>query len=116
MKEFVADLRRIFTSRDEQRDLLLIELYFEKMSAENIMQKMIKKVLPYASIITDRNSDFFINHDTLFQSLPKFRSRHYKEFWTGTSSDKVLSDENKNAIWAYFDTIVEIVKGFKKVN
>ena len=116
MKEFGADLRRIFTSRDEQRDLLLIELYFEKMSAENIMQKLIKKVVPYASIIADRNSDFFINHDTLFQSLPKFRSRHYKEFWTGTSSDKVLSDENKNAIWAYFDTIVEIVKGFKKVN
>ena len=115
MMEFIADLRRIFTSRDEQRDLMLVELYFDNLSNGRIMQHMIKKVLPYASIIVERDADFFINHDSLFQSLPKFRARHYKEFWKGTEG-KTLSPENKNAIWAYFDTILEIVKGYKKIN
>ena len=115
MMEFIADLRRIFTSRDEQRDLMLIELYFDNLSNGRIMQHMIKKVLPYASIIVERDANFFINHDSLFQTLPKFRARHYKEFWKGTEG-KTLSPENKNAIWAYFDTILEIVKGFKKIN
>ena len=115
MMEFIADLRRIFTSRDEQRDLMLIELYFDNLSNGRIMQHMIKKVLPYASIIVERDADFFINHDSLFQTLPKFRARHYKEFWKGTEG-KTLSPENKNAIWAYFDTILEIVKGYKKIN
>ena len=115
MMEFIADLRRIFTSRDEQRDLMLIELYFDNLSNGRIMQHMIKKVLPYASIIVERDADFFINHDSLFQTLPKFRARHYKEFWKGTEG-KSLSPENKNAIWAYFDTILEIVKGYKKIN
>ncbi len=115
MMEFIADLRRIFTSRDEQRDLMLIELYFDNLSNGRIMQHMIKKVLPYASIIMERDANFFINHDSLFQTLPKFRARHYKEFWKGTEG-KTLSPENKNAIWAYFDTILEIVKGYKKIN
>ena len=115
MMEFIADLRRIFTSRDEQRDLMLIELYFDNLSNGRIMQHMIKKVLPYASIIVERDAHFFINHDSLFQTLPKFRARHYKEFWKGTEG-KTLSPENKNAIWAYFDTILEIVKGYKKIN
>ncbi len=115
MMEFIADLRRIFTSRDEQRDLMLIELYFDNLSNGRIMQHMIKKVLPYASIIVERDANFFINHDSLFQTLPKFRARHYKEFWKGTEG-KTLSPENKNAIWAYFDTILEIVKGYKKIN
>ena len=115
MMEFIADLRRIFTSRDEQRDLMLVELYFHNLSNGRVMQHMIKKVLPYASIIVERDADFFINHDSLFQSLPKFRARHYKEFWKGTEG-KSLSPENKNAIWAYFDTILEIVKGYKKIN
>ncbi len=115
MMEFIADLRRIFTSRDEQRDLMLIELYFDNLSNGRIMQHMIKKVLPYASIIVERDANFFINHDSLFQTLPKFRARHYIEFWKGTEG-KTLSPENKNAIWAYFDTILEIVKGYKKIN
>ena len=115
MMEFIADLRRIFTSRDEQRDLMLIELYFDNLSNGRIMQHMIKKVLPYDSIIVERDANFFINHDSLFQTLPKFRARHYKEFWKGTEG-KTLSPENKNAIWAYFDTILEIVKGYKKIN
>ncbi len=115
MMEFIADLRRIFTSRDEQRDLMLVELYFDHLSNGRVMQHMIKKVLPYASIIVERDADFFINHDSLFQTLPKFRARHYKEFWKGTEG-KTLSPENKNAIWAYFDTILEIVKGYKKIN
>ena len=115
MMEFIADLRRIFTSRDEQRDLMLVELYFDHLSNGRVMQHMIKKVLPYASIIVERDANFFINHDSLFQTLPKFRARHYKEFWKGTEG-KSLSPENKNAIWAYFDTILEIVKGYKKIN
>ena len=115
MMEFIADLRRIFTSRDEQRDLMLIELYFDNLSNGRIMQHMIKKVLPYASIIVERDANFFINYDSFLQTQPKFRARHYKEFWKGTEG-KTLSPENKNAIWAYFDTILEIVKGYKKIN
>ena len=29
MKEFIDDLRNIFTRSDEQRDLLIIQLFFE---------------------------------------------------------------------------------------
>ena len=47
--------------------------------------------------------------------LPASRSKHYKEFWTGTGG-KTLTEDNKNAIWAYFDTIIEIVKNYKKIN
>ncbi|MBA7683949.1 hypothetical protein ES703_92337 [subsurface metagenome] len=115
MKEFVADLRNIFTRSDEQRDLLIIQLFFEKMSPERIMINMINKVLPHASIIALRDSNYFIEHDSIFQALPASRAKHYKEFWSGAGG-KSLSDNDKQAIWAYFDTIIEIVKNYKKIN
>ena len=115
MKEFIADLRHIFTSIDEQRDLLIIQLFFEKLSPERIMHHMISKVLPHANMIDLRDSNYFVEHDTIFQALPQSRSKHYRDFWSG-KGDKNLSDDDKNAIWAYFDTIIEIVKSYKKIN
>ena len=115
MKEFIADLRHIFTRNDEQRDLLIIQLFFEKLSAERIMHYMINKILPHAKMISARDSNYFIEHDSIFQALPRRRSQHYKEFWSG-SGGKSLSIDDKNAIWAYFDTIMEIVKSYKKIN
>ncbi len=115
MKEFIADLRHIFTSVDEQRDLLIIQLFFERLSPERIMHSMISKVLPHASIIAVRDSNYFVEHDTIFQALPQSRANHYRDFWSG-KGDKNLSNDDKNAIWAYFDTIIEIVKNYKKIN
>ncbi len=115
MKEFIADLRHIFTSVDEQRDLLIIQLFFERLSPERIMHYMISKVLPHASIIAIRDSNYFVEHDTIFQALPRSRAIHYRDFWSG-KGDKNLSIDDKNAIWAYFDTIIEIVKNYKKIN
>ncbi len=115
MKEFIADLRHIFTSVNEQRDLLIIQLFFERLSPERIMQSMISKVLPHASIIAVRDSNYFVEHDTIFQALPQSRANHYRDFWSG-KGDKNLSIDDKNAIWAYFDTIIEIVKNYKKIN
>ena len=115
MKEFIADLRHIFRRNDEQRDLLIIQLFFERLSAERIMHYMINKVLPHAHMISLRDSQYFIEHDSIFQALPARRSQHYKEFWSG-SGGKSLSIDDKNAIWAYFDTIIEIVKNYKKIN
>ncbi len=115
MKEFVADLRHIFTSIDEQRDLLIIQLFFEKLSPERIMHHMISKVLPHSNIIALRDSNYFVEHDTIFQALPQSRSKHYRDFWSG-QGERNLSVDDKNAIWAYFDTIIEIVKSYKKLN
>jgi len=115
MKEFVADLRHIFTNMDEQRDLLIIQLFFEKLSPERIMHYMISKVLPHANMIAIRDINYFVEHDSIFQALPQSRSKHYRDFWSG-NGDKNLSVDDKNAIWAYFDTIIEIVKSYKKIN
>ena len=115
MKEFIADLRHIFTNIDEQRDLLIIQLFFERLSPERIMHYMISKVLPHAPIIAKRDSNYFVEHDSIFQALPQSRSKHYRDFWSG-NGDKNLSVDDKNAIWAYFDTIIEIVKSYKKIN
>ena len=115
MKEFIVDLRNIFTNNDEQRDLLIIQLFFERLSSERIMHNMINKVLPHAQMIARRDSQYFIKHDSIFQALPSSRSKHYKEFWSGTGG-KFISNNDKDAIWAYFDTIIEIVKNYKKIN
>ena len=107
LKELISDLRaHVFTADDEYVDLLIVELYFDKIDPKNLMRDMITRVVPHAAMISERNERFFLPHPVLFQELKADRIQHYKNFWKGAQ----LTSADKNVIWEYFDTILEITQ------
>nr|QBK86764.1 MAG: uncharacterized protein LCMAC103_00950 [Marseillevirus LCMAC103] len=110
VKELISDLRdHVFTANDEYVDLLFVEMYFDKLPPQELMKNMIDRVVPHADMIAGRNETFFLEHPVLFQDLKADRTQHYKGFW----KDRRVTAEDKNVIWEYFDTILEIAQNYE---
>lgn len=110
--DLIIDLKNnIFTLEDEKGDLMLVEFFFKRLHPENIMQHVVKYILPWKKKIEKRNEDFFLNNKNIFKGLPEDRIDHYGEIIA--ESDRV-DDDDKIVIWEYFDTIIEIAESYKK--
>jgi hypothetical protein len=114
--EFIGDLKdNIFTEPTEQGDLFLVEFFFQKLSSGDIADRTVKYILPHQSKISKRNVQFFIDErEQIFSGLPKDKIVSLSLLVSRSESDGGMSDENKDVIWSYFDTLVELAKEYKK--
>lgn len=114
--ELIGDLKdNIFTELSEQRDLFLVEFFFKKMPSEDIANRTVKYILPHQSQISARNVQFFIDEKAqIFAGLPDDKIVALSILVSRSESDGGMLDENKDIIWSYFDTLVELAKEYKK--
>jgi len=111
--ELIADLKdNIFVQEEEIGDLMLVEFFFKKMHPERIMNHIVSKVLPWKEQIKKRDQEFFLQNSSLFQGLPEDRISHYTN--TIVKGDRI-DDDNRNIVWQYFDTIIQLAETYKKI-
>jgi hypothetical protein len=112
--EFIADIKdNIFTDTTEQGDLLLVEFFFNKMDVQSVTNKIVDHLLPHAEMIKRRDINFFINKKKeIFAGLPEDRVNHLVRL-IDPENDK-LSEEDREVIWAYFDTLLSLAEEYKK--
>jgi len=112
MNEFIAELKDIFTDSEETADLILIEFFFNKLSSEQLMNHCVVHILPWKTHIKDKNVDFFIKNKKIFAGLPEDRVNYFSNMWKGKNSK--LTEEDKDVMWQYMDSILESVIIYKK--
>lgn len=110
--DLVEDLKgNVFTEKDEQGEFMMVEFFFKRMHPESIMNHIVEKILPWKDKINERDQNYFLENTALFEGLPKDRISHYGQVISG--GDRV-DDEDRETIWAYFDTIVAIAESHRK--
>lgn len=114
--ELIDDLRNhIFTRASEQTDLIIIDLFFKNMKEKDIMDHCIEHILPRKEEIEKKNIDFFIkNKNSIFNSLPQQRIDHFEKMIVTPESQGGMSNENRDTMWMYFQTISRITENYKK--
>lgn len=114
--EFIKDLKdNVFTEPVEQGELALVEFFFKKMSTVSVASHVVTHVLPHEKKIRDRDLSFFLKEkDNIFGGLPEDRVNHFANLVTFAQDKGGLSEEDKNSAWAYFDTLIDLSKKYKK--
>lgn len=114
--ELIVDFKEnIFTKPDEKGDLMLVEFFFNKMDACVMTDRIVKHVLPFSKEIAARKVSFFLEkRNEIFGGLPKERVDYFSSLIHKTENEGGLSDENKQIVWAYFDTLVALAEEYKK--
>ena len=85
------------------------------MSADVMTDRIVKHVLPFSKEIAARKESFFLEKRTeIFGGLPKERVDHFSGLIGKEEKDGGMSDENKEIVWAYFDTLVALAEEYKK--
>lgn len=114
--ELIEDLRdNIFTKSSEKGDLLLVEFYFKKMAPVKISDHVVTHVLPYKGAIENRHISFFKEKKyDIFKGLPQDKVDYFSRLVENSEEEGGLSEEDKNVVWSYFDTLSMLAERYKK--
>lgn len=115
--EFIEDLKNnVAECESDKGDLMLVEFFFKKAAPSAIMEHVIKHVLPLKDKIKNRNTSFFLQKkNEIFRGLPTDRVEYFAQRCSKPASQGGLSDEDKEVIFAYFDTMIELAEKQKKL-
>lgn len=112
--DLITDLRdnvRIFGGEEETGDLSAVEFFFQRLHPERVMQHLIDKLLPHKKQIERRDQKFFLKNKVLFAGLPDDRVDYYTNIIAKGNS---ISQEERDTIWAYFDSLLALAEDNKK--
>ena len=114
--EFIRDLKdNVFSGKTEQGELALVEFFFTKMKSNAVADHIVSHILPHETAIQTRNVQFFVKEkNNIFGGLPKDRVEYFSNLVTLPPQHGGLSQDDKNAAWTYFDTLVDLAKLYRK--
>jgi len=104
---FLGELARVFP---DDPDFPAYDTALGLMKMGNpalVLSEFTKHVIPFETMIREKNSDFFLKHD--FSEFDPDNTmdpiiKKLKGYWEG------MSDTNKDAIWKYILLLVDISK------
>ena len=84
----------------------------DQISANDIICKFVKEILPYSSFITLKNELIFSDLNVIYKSCFGIKKekeiRNLKKLWKGSDKD------NKKIIWKWFEHFLSMSKRYKK--
>jgi hypothetical protein len=110
--DFITDLKEnVFILPEEVSDIIKIEVFFKIMKPDDIINYIVKHVLPHETQILNRDLNYFVQSDGIFNKLSNKKIQYYASV---ISSERVKT-EDLNIIWGYLDVLLEIAKKKKKM-
>ena len=111
--DLINDLRdNVFVSQQEQNELLIAEFFFKRLHKGRVMQHVLDKIVPWKDMIYDRNLEFFLDHNTIFEKLPSERVSYYSR---KIASKEGITDEDIDTLWEYLDSMIAVAEAHKKI-
>jgi hypothetical protein len=111
MLELVGAMKEsIFTSQREVQDMNLIESLIGIMNDDKLMQFVVKNILPHKHSVINKDINFFIRNQCIFQGLPDDRVKHY------TGIIVKIDQDDKEALFDYFTVLIKLVEKSKKMD
>jgi hypothetical protein len=97
MEQFLTELVQTFPEEAAIKKYMVAFEMARKANARMCMQEFMASITPYAQNIMARDEKFFIEHN---EDIPFVNELNLKDHWNDS-----LSDNTKNAIWQYLQTL-----------
>lgn len=79
---------------------------------QRLIKYYILMVLPMKPWLESRDANFFVKNDHIYPGAPTEDIQFFKDLWLVKGA---LLDEEKDTIWEYFDTLIEIAEDWHEV-
>lgn len=110
---FIEELMELFPQ--EVRLIPLRVFFVDQVPVQLVADQFIVHVLPYKEKILKRDDSYFLENDDMFSMLINNEKEndvlHFKKLWTSSC----LDEEDRDAIWRYFNTFVLLVEKYKQL-
>lgn len=94
-------------------DLIIIRYFIaDKIPINDIMDYIVTKLLPLNELVKNKNDNFFLQNNILFDKIDNNKVNYFKNLWI---SDK-LDQQDKDTIWMWFRRILLRAEQFTKLS
>lgn len=115
--QLVTFLDELIEQFPGEPDFVIFRIFLkDRIPIVDVMNYIILQLLPLKQMIKDRDENFFLNNNVLFEKFDQEKSskvNHFRKLWLSKNVD----NEDRQAIWRWFDAFVrlaEIYSSLKK--
>ena len=96
----------------KEADFIIVRLMIkDTIPPEKILKGFITEILPYKSDIQKRDESLFLDSKiSILGALSSNKVNHFKLLWKSAA----LTEDDKNTIWAWFETFVFFAEQYQK--
>lgn len=110
-----SDLLKFFDSLIEafpdEGELVIIRFALtDQFPITDIMDYITVSLLPLKSKVVNRDKNFFLENNILFEQLDNSKVNHFKLIWKSDT----LNEEDKDSIWRWFDRFILRAERYNK--
>jgi hypothetical protein len=108
----ISFLDELILNFPEEGDLIILRIFLnDQVPIEDVMKTFCEKSLPFKESIKKRDETFFMNNNSLFEKVNQNKVNHFRKLWTSPKLDK----EDKEIIWAWYDTFITLAEKYTKL-
>lgn len=95
----------------KEGDLVIVRFALaQQYPITDVMEYIITQLLPLKSKVDNRDNNFFLENNILFEEIDNNKVNHFKRLWK--SND--LDEEDRESIWRWFDKFLNIASRYAK--
>lgn len=96
----------------KEGNLVIIRIFLkDQIPIQDIMDCFIAKLLPLKNIVVNRDEQFFVDNDDLFQAFNVDNVNHFKTVWLSNN----LDTDDRQCIWTWFDSFIFLTERYVSV-
>ena len=96
---------------NKESDFVLLRIYLDcEIPIEDSMNVFTNRILPYLDMIKNKDENFFLQCDELFEGISQNKVTYFKDFWLSGE----LTEDDKEQMWRWFRYFVNLANQYKK--
>lgn len=93
-------------------DLVIVRIFInDQVPIMDVMEHFVTQLLPLKDVVKERNDEFFLNNNVLFEALNQSRVGYFKTLW----QSGVLDKEDKETVFRWFDSFIFLAERYAKL-
>ena len=108
-------LDELIESFPDEPDFVIFRIFVkDQIPISNVMDYIVTTLLPLQNMVKERNDDFFLNNNILFDNFEQANTskiNHFKRLWLSERVD----DEDRNVIWSWFDSFLYLANKYLEI-
>lgn len=104
--QLISFLDELIETFPKEPDFVIFRIFVkDKLPIIDIMTYIIKNLCPLHEMVKNRNEQFFLNYNVLFEKFGEGESTRvnkFKQLWLSNQ----LEDDEKEAVWQWFNSFI----------
>ena len=115
-KGLIAFLDELIELLPSEGDLVVVRIFLkDQIPIQDVIQYFIKKILPLKDYVKNKDDNFFLQHNILFEltdngGIETGKINQFRKLWL---SD-LLDSEDRDTMWRWFDYFIKLSLKYQK--